>query len=80
MGALLPLITALISAAPGAVNLIMGLVHPDGSTTIQILAAADANDAAAMTAIAQLQASVQAKNATAKMQAAVQAKNATAKK
>ena len=66
MGALLPLITSLISAAPGVVNLVMGLVHPDGSTTIQILAAADANDAAAMTAIQELQAAVAAKNAAAK--------------
>ena len=66
MGSLLPLITALIGQAPGVVNLIMGLVHPDGSTTIQILAQADANDAAAMTAIAQLQAAVQAKNAAVK--------------
>jgi hypothetical protein len=61
------LITTLISEAPAVVNLILNLVHPDGSTTIvATLASADANDTAAMNAIQQLQAAVAAKNAAVK--------------
>lgn len=66
MGLLIPLITAAIGQAPGVVNLILSLVHPDGSTTIQILTSADTNDAAAMAAIGQLNAAIAAKNAAAK--------------
>ena len=66
MVALLPLITAIIGQAPGVVSLILGLIHSDGTTTIQILTGAETNDAAAMTAIGQLNAAVAAKNAAAK--------------
>lgn len=62
----LPLITALISEAPAVVNLILTLVHPDGSRTIvATLDSADANDTAATNAIQALQAAVAAKNAAA---------------
>ena len=65
------LITTLISEAPSVVNLILNLVHPDGSTTVvATLAAADANDSAAMSAIQQLQAAVTAKNNAVKATAA----------
>lgn len=66
MGLLIPLITAAIGQAPGVVNLILSLVHPDGSTTIQILTSADTNDAAAMAALGQLNAAIAAKNASVK--------------
>jgi hypothetical protein len=66
MGTLLPLITALIGQAPNVVSLILNLIHPDGSqTVVAVLASADTNDAAAQTAIQQLQAAVAAKNAAA---------------
>lgn len=65
------LITTLISEAPSLVNLILNLVHPDGSTTVvATLASADANDTAAMSAIQQLQAAVAAKNTAVKAAAA----------
>lgn len=55
MGALLPLITALISQAPAAVNLILHLIHPDGSQTIVVsIQQAEAADADAMTALQNL--------------------------
>lgn len=66
MVALLPLITAIIGQAPGVVSLILGLIHSDGSTTLQILTAAEMDDAAAMAAIGQLNAVIAAKNAAAK--------------
>lgn len=66
MGAILPILTTIIGQAPGIVNLILSLLHPDGATTVTVLAQADANDATAMTAIQQLQAAVAAKNAAAK--------------
>jgi hypothetical protein len=66
MGLILPIITTLIGQAPGIVNLILSLVHPDGSTTIMVLAQADANDATAIAAIQGLQAAIAAKTAAAK--------------
>jgi hypothetical protein len=70
MGAILPIITTIIGQAPGVVNLILGVLHPDGSTTIQVLTSAAANDTTALTAIAQLNAAVAAKNAAATKPAA----------
>jgi len=66
MGGILPILTTIIGQAPGVVNLILSLLHPDGSTTVTVLSQAAANDTAALTAIQQLQAAVAAKNATAK--------------
>jgi hypothetical protein len=63
MGAILPILTTIIGQAPGVVNLVLSLLHPDGSTTVTVLAQAAQNDTAALTAIAQLQAAVAAKNA-----------------
>lgn len=64
MGALIPLLTTLISEAPSVVNLILSILHPDGSQTILVtLSNADTNNAVAMTAIQQLQAAIAAKNA-----------------
>jgi hypothetical protein len=59
---ILPLITTLIEAAPGAVTAILSILHPDGSTTITILTQASQNDATAMAAISQLNAAVAAKS------------------